>query len=197
MNDERYLKKENYIIQYDLNDRIGHLYNTIIQEYLPHIHHNVLHLGCNSGSTTKLLSLYIDRVRGLDIHKEAIDIARENYPDIQFDVGDMRSLPYNDDSCNGVYLLDVLEHIYPEDVDLVIREIHRVMTSGSYFCVFVPTVEWCGANDPSHVMFFSCSADVTNLLVDHFTIIECTNDTRTNPGMGGQHNHWRVLCRKD
>jgi ubiquinone/menaquinone biosynthesis C-methylase UbiE len=194
MNDQRYIDKENYILNTDLEYRLGHLYNTIIQEYLPVINRRVLHAGCNGGSTTELLALYIREVVGVDINADAIMYAREHYPQFCFDVANLMSLPYDDDIFEGIYCLDVLEHIYQDDLDQVIRELCRVLKPMSYACFFAPTATW--GDDPSHVLSFVEASDITGPLGKHFDVVECVHDTRPNPGLSGHQDHWRVLCRK-
>jgi ubiquinone/menaquinone biosynthesis C-methylase UbiE len=154
----------------------------------------VLHAGCNGGSTTELLALYIREVVGVDINADAIMYAREHYPQFCFDVANLMSLPYDDDIFEGIYCLDVLEHIYQDDLDQVIRELCRVLKPTSYACFFAPTATW--GDDPSHVLSFVEASDITDPLGKHFDVVECVHDTRPNPGLGGHQDHWRVLCRK-
>lgn len=194
MNDQRYLDKENYVLNTDLEYRLGHLYHTIIQEYLPIINRRVLHAGCNGGSTTELLALYINEIVGVDINYNAIMCARRLCPQFSFDVANLTDLPYDNDIFGGIYCLDVIEHIYQEDLDQVISELYRVLEPMAYACFFVPTATW--GNDPSHVLSFVKASDITDPLEKHFDMVECVHDTRPNPGLPGHQDHWRVLCRK-
>ncbi len=49
---------------------------------------SVLDLGCGNGALTKVLQKKGYRVTGLDASKELLDIARRNYPEIEFVQGD-------------------------------------------------------------------------------------------------------------
>ena len=157
-----------------------------------------MHIGCNTGSTTKLLDLYVDGVVGLDIQENAISVARHMYPDIQFDVGNILHLPYADETFGGIYLLDVLEHIWEEDVDTVLSEMHRVLKPNSHLFVFMPTgdVEF---DDEHHVFYLKEFHEARNLFEKYFQVVTLKKDLRSNPNQKiapGSHNHWSILCRK-
>ena len=195
INDQVYRDKEDYVHELDLEHRKGHLYHTIIHEYLPLINRSVIHAGCNSGSTTKLISLHIEGVIGIDINPNAIAYARKRYPSIQFDVANLTSLPYDDDVFEGAYYLDILEHIYLEDMAGAVSELHRVLKPGAYACIFVPSPTSCAYIAPEHVFLFKDHDVIHDTLDGHFEIIEIVHDTRNNPGLPGHQDHWRILCR--
>ena len=195
VDDQVYRDKEDYIHELDLEHRKGHLYHTIIQEYLPFIKKNVIHAGCNSGSTTKLISLYIKNTVGVDINPNAIAYARKRYPSIQFDIANLTNLPYNDNIFEGAYYLDILEHIYSEDMANAVFELHRVLKPNAYACIFIPAPTSCTYIAPEHVFLFKDHDVIYNILDKYFEIVEIIHDTRDNPGLPGHQDHWRVLCR--
>jgi len=69
-------------------------------------------------------------------------------------LGDMHSLPLDDDVCSEVLVDNVLEHS-PNTTE-VLREIHRVLRPGGVTYVYVPYYTAHGAYaDPTHRSFFS------------------------------------------
>lgn len=87
----------------------------------------VLDLGCRPGTETKRLIANGFEVEGFDLSDELLVIAREQNPHAKFIQGDMRSLPYADESFDGVFAKASLLHIPKQDMDTVLQEIHRVM----------------------------------------------------------------------
>src|SRR3989344_8673859 len=63
----------------------------------------VLDLGCASGYQSKLLKDEGLNVVGLDLSPKMIAIAKKRVPDVNFVVGDMTKMEFNDASFDGVY----------------------------------------------------------------------------------------------
>eukprot|EP00747_Dinoflagellata_sp_TGD_P164296 gnl/TRDRNA2_/TRDRNA2_184048_c0_seq1.p1 gnl/TRDRNA2_/TRDRNA2_184048_c0~~gnl/TRDRNA2_/TRDRNA2_184048_c0_seq1.p1 ORF type:complete len:279 (+),score=61.67 gnl/TRDRNA2_/TRDRNA2_184048_c0_seq1:69-905(+) len=97
--------------------------------------HSVVVLGCSHGKGAKMLADQGFEAHGIDVAKSAIAKAREIRgrtcgpapPDQCFVQGSLTALPYKDDQFDAGLSADVLEHIAPEDVDQVVREISRVV----------------------------------------------------------------------
>lgn len=56
----------------------------------------VLDVGCGTGRLTPFLTAHGLQVRGLDLSEEMVRTARRDHPDAEFEVGDVRALPYAD-----------------------------------------------------------------------------------------------------
>lgn len=96
----------------------------------------VLDLGCGDGLFTK--HLFADAIDvGLDPGHGEIRSARETnaYQELICCFGNQ--IPKANDSFNTVYSNSVLEHI--EDLDPVLMEVKRVLKSGGFFYLTVPT----------------------------------------------------------
>jgi 2-polyprenyl-3-methyl-5-hydroxy-6-metoxy-1,4-benzoquinol methylase len=86
----------------------------------------ILDAGCGEGFVISYLLQGNDRltITGIDCSLEAIEMARQMVPGVLFDVGDLREMPYGDDSFDLVMCLEVLEHL--PDPHKGLRELRRV-----------------------------------------------------------------------
>jgi len=86
----------------------------------------VLDAGCGEGFVISDLPRENDglAIIGVDYSLEAIKMARQMVPGALFNVGDLREMPYGDDSFELVMCLEVLEHL--PDPHKGLRELRRV-----------------------------------------------------------------------
>jgi len=96
----------------------------------------VIDLGCGSGTFTQLLKQRGYAAAGLDISPKLLELARRNYPDLQFDEGDVEALPYEEASVDGVLLSGIVHHL--PDARLCAAEVMRVLRPGGRFVAFDP-----------------------------------------------------------
>lgn len=90
----------------------------------------VAELGCGPGSTTAhLRGLGLD-VFGVDLSPVMIDLAREAYPDLRFELGSMDGLDLADGALRGIVSWYSLIHTPPEDVPAYLAEFRRVLVPG-------------------------------------------------------------------
>jgi ubiquinone/menaquinone biosynthesis C-methylase UbiE len=87
----------------------------------------VLDVGCAAGRDTRILKDMGLDVVGADLAEKLLDIAREQNPDISFKLADMRHLPFDDQSFNGVWSNAVLHHVGKEAMVGVLQEFRRVL----------------------------------------------------------------------
>ena len=89
----------------------------------------ILDAGCGEGFVISYLLQGNDRltITGIDCSLEAIEMARQMLPEVLFDVGDLREMPYGDDSFDLVMCLEVLEHL--PDPHKGLRELRRVTSA--------------------------------------------------------------------
>jgi SAM-dependent methyltransferase len=90
----------------------------------------VYDLGCGPGQTTAFLHACGVSVRGLDLSAESLREARQRNPGIEFEAGDMLSLPLADSSLAGVIAFYSIVHFSPEQLRRAFDEIHRVLRPG-------------------------------------------------------------------
>ena len=124
--------------------------------------------------------------------------------DVDFVVGDLRDMPLADNTFDTCIFLETLEHIYPEDVNIVLEEIKRIMKDKSHIIISTPRSDNSSRNlgekqnafDVNHVQFFYDEEDLTDLLSSYFEIIKIWNEKRENPGKPGErHDSWYVVLK--
>jgi SAM-dependent methyltransferase len=91
---------------------------------------DVCDLGCGPGQTTAFLHGCGVSVRGLDISEEQLREARQRFPGIRFEPGDMLALPLADASHAGVNAFYAIVHFSPAQLGQALAEIHRVLMPG-------------------------------------------------------------------
>ena len=91
---------------------------------------HVLDAGCGRGDLAAHLAYNHFRVTGCDVVDCRFYIQRKNtangkYP-IKFEQCDLTEMPFSDDQFDAVVCVDVIEHLYPDDVDAALSEMLRV-----------------------------------------------------------------------
>lgn len=100
----------------------------------------ILDAGCGEGFTDQLLKNYFPNVKivGLEYTDEAIHIAKENNPNVEYIQGDICHMPFKDKIFDIVLCSEVLEHL--EDPYRAMQEINRV--SRNFVYITVPHEPW-------------------------------------------------------
>jgi SAM-dependent methyltransferase len=92
----------------------------------------VAELGCGPGPVTAhLRDLGLD-VFGVDLSPVMIDLAREAYPDLRFEVGSMHDLNLADGTLNGIVSWYSVIHTPPRDMPSYFAEFRRVLAPGGH-----------------------------------------------------------------
>ncbi|MET8688019.1 class I SAM-dependent methyltransferase [Streptomyces sp. NPDC004732] len=92
----------------------------------------VAELGCGPGPVTALLrDLGLDAF-GVDLSPAMIDLAREAYPDIRFEVGSMDALDLPDAALSGLVSWYSVIHTPPRELPPYFEEFHRVLAPGGH-----------------------------------------------------------------
>lgn len=99
----------------------------------------MLEIGCGTGSRSLEIAEVASNYVGIDISEECVGICREKYagfPEMLFDVGDITTLPYSEESFSFIFSLGTLHHLL--DVETTLREISRVIRPGGMFIAYEP-----------------------------------------------------------
>lgn len=129
---------EEYHYFYEANDwqkkwkqGIAKVLQTISSEIKPQ---KTLDVGC--GSSPNINHLYGDRV-GMDINEKAVDFMKD-YADAEFRVGSILDMPFPESFFDMVVCIEVLEHLYPKDIDKAMSELVRVLKPNGYAIIATP-----------------------------------------------------------
>ena len=92
----------------------------------------ILDIGCGRGDLAKALAsrLSDSYIFAIDYSESAVNMARDYCVDNQNVVVmkcDATRLPFKNNSMDFVFLLDVVEHLYPEQLNTTLQEILRIM----------------------------------------------------------------------
>lgn len=110
----------------------------LLFKYLPS-EAKVLEAGCGVGHVVLAMRSKGYNCFGLDYAPEIIQVLKKEFPDIPFDQGDIRCLPYEDSSFDGYVSLGVIEH-FTEGQEQMLREAARVVKPGGLLFVSVPAL---------------------------------------------------------
>ena len=98
----------------------------------------VLDLGCGSG---RFAMWNLDS----GAHFIGVDtvtfFAAESRTSLDLVVGELRKLPFADGTISKAYAIDVVEHLSPESLDSMLREIHRVLTPGGSVFIYTHVMQ--------------------------------------------------------
>ncbi|MFI5733008.1 class I SAM-dependent methyltransferase [Kribbella sp. NPDC051587] len=89
-------------------------------------------LGCGTGRITSHLAAAGLDVFGIDLSPGMIDVARENYPHLRFDVGSVFDLDLKDNELAGALLWYSLVHTPRSQLPAAFAEAHRVLQPGGH-----------------------------------------------------------------
>jgi SAM-dependent methyltransferase len=90
----------------------------------------VADLGCGPGHIARYLHEQGVAVAGIDLSPEMIDVARSLNPNLDFRVGDMRSLELPDASLEGIVAFYSIVHFASSELGAIFRQMRRVLVHG-------------------------------------------------------------------
>ncbi|MEV0195645.1 class I SAM-dependent methyltransferase [Nonomuraea sp. NPDC050691] len=92
----------------------------------------VAELGCGPGYVTAYLRRRGLDIFGLDLSPVMIDLAREAYPELRFEVGSMDALDLADGGLRGIVSWYSVIHVPPRELPAYFREFRRVLAPGGH-----------------------------------------------------------------
>lgn len=98
----------------------------------------ILDIGCGDGFTTNLLSKIALEVIGIDISSSGIRFAKTKCGWIQFVLASATSLPFRTQYFDTITMFEVIEHLYPQDAEKAVHEIHFILKKTGKFILTTP-----------------------------------------------------------
>ena len=152
--DRRFFEKE-YYNQTDYFDKQSDVFlnlnsrfqryriKNVLSIYTPKPDEVVLDIGCAWGTFEFVLAGKVKKIIGLDISEKSIElcnrVAKEkNIVGVEFVCEDARNMSFADESIDTIICADVVEHLYPDIFEDVMKECHRVLKKGGKFIIWTP-----------------------------------------------------------
>jgi ubiquinone/menaquinone biosynthesis C-methylase UbiE len=104
----------------------------------PHPGERVLDLGCATGSMADFLSRSGCVATGVDASELGVAEARRLHPELRFEVADVSALPFPDACFDKALAADLTEHLEPETLRGMFREVRRVLVPGGTLSIHSP-----------------------------------------------------------
>lgn len=110
----------------------------------------VLDIGCGRGDLTIALARSGANVVGVDYSKDAVEIARETLGKMDEDIlsrisivqSDATALDFSDEEFDSIYMLDIVEHLYPQQLFDCFAECSRVLKPNGSLIVHTSPNRW-------------------------------------------------------
>jgi acetyltransferase-like isoleucine patch superfamily enzyme/SAM-dependent methyltransferase len=135
----------------------------------------VLDVGCGEGLITAMLAKKAANVVGCDYSKEAVQIARQRCPNVEFVCCNSTNLPFADGSFGKVTLSDVAEHLMPVQFIKTIENIHRVLRPAGVLVLATPlTGRGASSAHYAHIYEYSL-AEMRQILERFFCDVQHVN----------------------
>ena len=90
----------------------------------------VVDLGCGPGQVAAYLAARGVPVVGVDLSPGMVDTAQQDHPDLEFQVGDMRNLAFDNQTVAGTAAFYSIVHIPPDEIPAVLVEQRRLLRPG-------------------------------------------------------------------
>jgi 2-polyprenyl-3-methyl-5-hydroxy-6-metoxy-1,4-benzoquinol methylase len=102
----------------------------------------MLDIGCGSGVLSYLVAKHHPRVLviGIDANPQAIAFCNATYhlPNLKFKKGLVDTLKIKKQSIDTIFFLEVVEHIYPKQAKIVMRQFHKILKKSGEIIVSTP-----------------------------------------------------------
>jgi ubiquinone/menaquinone biosynthesis C-methylase UbiE len=143
----------------------------------------VADLGCNHGACTLLVHDFDPlRIDGFDMNEDALKVARQTSIDLnvqdksQFICSSLLDIPIEDGHYDVVCSFHTLEHIYPNDANMVVKEMFRILKPSGHVLLSIPYKH--NYPDPCHVAFYDEHSLKTLFETHGFLTTYCIEDNR-------------------
>lgn len=108
-----------------------------ISTYLPDKKGKILEGGCGIGQKLYCMFIHGYKAIGVDYAKKTIKRVKEAFPEFDVRLGDVRNLPFSDNTFVGYWSVGVIEHFW-EGYDIILKEMRRVLIPGGYLFLSFP-----------------------------------------------------------
>jgi SAM-dependent methyltransferase len=96
---------------------------------------HMVDVGCGVGELHPLVRGALGRLCGVDVSAASVAQARQRNPDVEYEVYDGETLPYDNATFDLAIAICVLHHVPPPQWSALLREMRRVVRSDGLVCV--------------------------------------------------------------
>lgn len=121
----------------------------------------ILDVGCGEG---RFIAHSPERISGVDHNEKSVAICREKGFSVK--LGKVTALPFEDASFDAVHCSHVIEHLYPDDAYLLLKELNRVVRKGGLICIRAPLLYDGFYDDFTHIKPYNPEAILHYLKTD-------------------------------
>lgn len=100
----------------------------------------VLDIGCGEGLGTWLLKTECGYAKGIDMDKDAIDIAKENWQDSEIDFVASDFLSVKEEQYDAIAAFDLIEHILVENIPNFFKKVISCLTHDGVAVIGTPNI---------------------------------------------------------
>lgn len=183
---DKFAEKRHYEVTNGMKKSLRFVEKPMMISMLPNLEgKRVLMLGCGTAEESELLSRYNPKkITGIDISEKSIAVAKENYSNCDFYVGDMLKLPFKDNDFDFIFSSLAISHV--EDKGEVFKELYRVLDNGGQllFSVGHPirfATEKIDYNNTSyHVIGFEAGNEGNHILGNYMSHTKQVNYFKDN-----------------
>ncbi|MCR4263813.1 MAG: class I SAM-dependent methyltransferase [Candidatus Roizmanbacteria bacterium] len=118
----------------------------VLEIYTPKKTDRVLDLGCGWGTFSFMLAPSCKEVIGLDYSKKSIELCnrqlknnKKKYRNVRFVCRDAKDTGLKQNSLNVIISADLVEHVYPDDFEKIIKECKRLLVKGGKLVIWTPS----------------------------------------------------------
>jgi ubiquinone/menaquinone biosynthesis C-methylase UbiE len=120
----------------------------IYKAIIGHGNQSILELGCGSGDLTYSLVDHAEKIVGTDISANAVEIAamrkklwslrEDQIKKTEFKQMSALQLDFPDGMFDWAVSTSMIEHLHPDDVDIHLSEVRRVLKAGGHYLIWCP-----------------------------------------------------------
>ncbi len=134
---QHYAIEKGFVVQ-----RIWHeLKLDLIKRVMPPLSHDdILDIGCGSGNITNYLATKSKTVIGVDANNDAVLYAQKTFGKygLSFKYAQIDKMNFHSNTFTKIYILELIEHIYVEQIKELFLECHRLLKPGGTILLTTP-----------------------------------------------------------
>lgn len=132
--------------QFKVKDEETSETSVLFYTYLRDVKGTILEIGCSNGN---FISLSPERIKGIDIDKEALEVAKNRGFDVEYMSLDNK-LGFEDNTLSAIFSSYVIEHL--KDPLFALKEMHRILKPNGKLVIL--TTDWINTHGRKNANFY-------------------------------------------